>query len=61
MCKQKPVDFVWIITVKFFYFISFFFSFVAIHFFAASQRNLLAPATMEIMFHQFGNIRIIDE
>lgn len=57
MCKQNLLNlfpFVWIITVKFCYFIILPFTF-----FAACQRNLLAPATMEITFHQFGNYRIL--
>lgn len=57
MCKQNLLNlfpFVWIITVKFCYFI-----FLPFTSFAAFQRNLLAPATMEITFHQFGNYGIL--
>lgn len=35
------------------------FFFAAILLFAASQHNLLAPATMETTFHQFGNYSIL--
>lgn len=61
--KTKPVEFIsfclnhncQVFGISF-DFLSVFF---AIHLFAASQRNLLAPATMEITFHQFGNYSIL--
>lgn len=59
MCKQNLLNsfpFVWITAVEFLFFISFCRS---LFFSAASQHNLLAPATMEITFHQFGNYRIL--